>query len=83
LMYPGWTASVGGSPVVIDTQPQLKTMLIAVPVGEWRLTLTFVETAPRRLARWISLVALAVVALMLMAGRRGRHAGRDRRMMAG
>src|SRR5207248_11281681 len=37
LMYPGWTATCNGSPLVIDTQPQLKTMWIAVDRKSTRL----------------------------------------------
>jgi len=72
LMYKGWAARLDGSPVVIETHPRLKTMLIAVPAGERRLTLTFEETGTRRLARWISLVALVLIVFMFMAGRLGR-----------
>ncbi|MFL6215086.1 MAG: 6-pyruvoyl-tetrahydropterin synthase-related protein [Blastocatellia bacterium] len=66
LMYPGWIAMTDDSPAVIETNPSLKTMLIAIPPGNHRLTLLFTETAPRRFARWISVTALAALALSLV-----------------
>ena len=72
LMYPGWIATVDGSPAVIETYPSLKTMLIAMPAGDHRLTLIFTETTSRRIARWISLTAWFTLALLLIVSRRRR-----------
>jgi hypothetical protein len=78
LMYPGWIATVDDSPAVIDTDPSFKTMLIAIPPGNHRLLLLFTETAPRRIARWISLTVMVTLALLLVGNwlhlRRRRNA---------
>jgi Predicted integral membrane protein len=83
LMYPGWTATLDGLPLVIETHPQLKTMLINVPPGHQRLILAFNDTPTRRVAGRISLAALGMIAVMLLASRlrhqikRGGRAARD------
>ncbi|MFL6277116.1 MAG: 6-pyruvoyl-tetrahydropterin synthase-related protein [Blastocatellia bacterium] len=82
LMYPGWTASVNDSPTLIDTHPNLKTMLIAVPPGRQQVTIIFENTKGRTLAAIISLAALIVTAAMLAAGRLRHHLKR-RRMARG
>lgn len=78
LMYPGWTATVNGSPAVIETHPQFKTMLIHMPPGNQRVTIAFADTRARARAARISLCALGVAALMLLAGRLRLALGRRR-----
>ena len=69
LMYPGWTATLDGLPLGIETHPQLKTMLINLRPGHQRLTLVFNDTPTRRVAGRISLAALGLIAVMLLASR--------------
>lgn len=70
LMYPGWMATVDGSPVMIETDPQLKTMLIPVPPGKRQIVLVFQNTKLRLLANCISLAALVVLIALLLVKRR-------------
>jgi hypothetical protein len=82
LMYPGWTATVDGSPLIIETHPQLKTMLIGIPPGHQRLTLAFNDTPTRRVAGRISLAAFGVIVVMLLASRLRHQISRTRRRVA-
>jgi hypothetical protein len=82
LMYPGWTATLDGLPLAIETHPQLKTMLIAMPSGHQRLTLAFNDTRTRMVAGRISLAALGVIAVMLLASRLRHQIRRTRRRAA-
>ncbi|MEN3332641.1 MAG: hypothetical protein V7641_2006 [Blastocatellia bacterium] len=82
LMYPGWSATLDGLPVTIETHPQLKTMLIGIGPGHQRLTLTFNDTRTRRVAGRISLAALGVIAVMLLASRLRHQIRRTHRRAA-
>lgn len=78
LMYPGWTASVNDSPTLIDTHPNLRTMLIAVPPGRQQVTIVFENTKDRTLAAFISLSALVIAAAIRPASRLRHHLKRRR-----
>jgi hypothetical protein len=69
LMYPGWVVTVDNLPIAIETDPMLKTMLLAVPPGSHRLKLSFTETPMRRMARWISLTALVALTFLIVLSR--------------
>jgi hypothetical protein len=81
-MYPGWRATLDGLPIAIETHPRLKTMLIDLPPGHQRLTLTFNDTRTRVVAEFISLTALGVIAVMLLASRLRRQINRTSRRAA-
>jgi 6-pyruvoyl-tetrahydropterin synthase related domain len=82
LMYPGWAATLDGSPLMIDTDPQLHTMLIAVPPGRRQIVIVFKNTKLRLLSSSISLAALAMLgAMWLISG--WRHRPAHRRLKAG
>lgn len=82
LMYPGWQATLDGLPIAIETHPQLKTMLIDLPPGHQRLTLAFNDTRTRVVAECISLTALGLIAVMLLASRLRRQINRTSRRAA-
>jgi 6-pyruvoyl-tetrahydropterin synthase related domain len=77
LMYPGWTAMAGGSPLVVETDPRLNTMLIAVPPGQQQIMIVFQNTKARSAAAWMSLAALCMMtAALLICWARKRLTGR-------
>lgn len=79
LMYPGWTATLDGLPVAMETHPQLKTVLIDLPPGRHHLTMTFGDTRLRVYAGRISLAALGAIGLMLLIRCLGGQIRRVRR----
>ncbi len=68
LMYSGWAATLDGSPVAIETHPQLSTMLVMIPPGHHQLAIVFGNTKSRLAARVVSFAA-AVVLLVMLSGR--------------
>jgi 6-pyruvoyl-tetrahydropterin synthase related domain len=68
LMYGGWAATLDGSPVAIETHPQLSTMLVEIPPGHHHLVIVFRNTKPRLIA-WEISVAAGIILVMLLSGR--------------
>ncbi len=68
LMYRGWAATLDGSPVAIETHPQLSTMLIVIPPGHHQLAIVFRNTKLRAVALGISCAAAGIMLVMLLAG---------------
>lgn len=66
FMFPGWKAFVNDRAVPIQTQPDLKTMLIDVPQGSHTIKLIFSNTTTRLYAQALSLIALCVCALFIV-----------------
>jgi len=82
LMYSGWAATLDGSPVAIETHPQLSTMLVAIPPGHHQLIMVFGNTIPRLVARGVSCAAAGIIFVMffvtLLPGRLRLPARRQR-----
>jgi hypothetical protein len=56
---PGWTAAVDGQPVKAEPTDAIGLAGVAVPAGEHEVRLAFGATPLRRVAVWVSLLALA------------------------
>jgi hypothetical protein len=82
LMYPGWTATLGDSSLAIETHPQLNTMLIAVPPGQHRVAIVFKDTKMRVIAERLSLAAVWVIVVILLASHLRRRIRPTRRRAA-
>lgn len=63
--YPGWQAEVDGLGVPIGIENRSGAMLIGMPQGRHTLTLNFVDTPVRRLAKYLSLFSLATLLLYI------------------
>ncbi|MBU5612484.1 6-pyruvoyl-tetrahydropterin synthase-related protein [Geomonas azotofigens] len=61
--YPGWEAEVDGVKTPVGIEKQSGAMLVRVPQGRHTLTLNFVDTPVRRLAKYLSLLSLATLLL--------------------
>ena len=71
LFYPGWRASLDGSPARVEPDTASGTMVAEVPAGEHRLSLRFGETRARLLADALSgACLLASMAILLLRPRR-------------
>jgi hypothetical protein len=66
FMFPGWEAFVDGRAALVETHPDLKTMLIDVPQGSHTIKLIFSSTSTRRRAQTLSLIALSICGLLSM-----------------
>ncbi len=84
--YPGWRAflldgehgaPVREAPIVVEAEGTLGRITVPVPPGEGYLLLTFGDTPPRTVGRWISLATAALLLVLLVAAWR-----RDRRSRA-
>lgn len=64
--YPGWTARVDGKPAKAE-RANLSLMAVALPEGARTVEFTF-DSPPYRTGRTITLVVVAIAALMLFAG---------------
>jgi hypothetical protein len=69
FMFPGWKAFVNDRAVPIQTQPDLKTMLIDVPQGRHTIKLIFSNTTTRLYAQALSAIALCVCGLLIVLKR--------------
>jgi 6-pyruvoyl-tetrahydropterin synthase related domain len=58
--YPAWHVEVNGHPVKAESQETTGQMVIPVPAGENRVSVTFVRTWDRKLGGIVSLLALAL-----------------------
>jgi hypothetical protein len=65
LYFPGWAAQIDGVGVGITPQPASGLMLIALPAGRHRLTLTYVGTPAGQAGDWIG--GLALIGLVITA----------------
>jgi hypothetical protein len=76
--FPGWQATIDGAPDALLPHPQSGLVDVALPQGEYTLTLTFGATPLRRAAAWLSAIAwlgllsLTLLATIQMVQRRGR-----------
>ena len=55
---PGWSGTVDGKPVPTGPMDAIGVAGVAVPAGEHRVRLAFGQTPLRRVAKWVSLLAL-------------------------
>jgi hypothetical protein len=78
LYFPGWQALLDGAPVALAPHPRSGLVDVALPQGEYTLTVTFGATPLRRAAAWLSAIAwlgllsLTLVVTTQMLQRRGR-----------
>lgn len=72
--FPGWRASIDGSPAGIEIGNTWGNITVEVPAGAHTVTLDFGATPIRRKAEMISLVALAVLIVIFTMGRLKRPA---------
>ena len=74
--YPGWTASIDGTPAEIQTDSRFGAIQIQVPAGEHEIQLEFGSTPARRIGAVLSaLAALGWIAgSIVLRGRRSRTA---------
>jgi len=67
--YPGWTASVDGSPVAIETGEDLGDIRLNLDAGQHNITLNFLDTPIRRRGAQATKLSVAIVCfLLLVAG---------------
>ena len=59
--FPGWTAAVNGQPVPIKSSKDWGSIEIGLQPGTHRVTLDFLDTAPRRSFRLVSLSSFVVL----------------------
>ncbi len=59
--FPGWTATVDGRPVPINSSEDLGSMKVELRAGTHRLTLDFLETPVRRAFKIVTLCSLVLV----------------------
>ncbi len=82
FFYPGWKASVDGTPAPVSATPARGTILFPLAAGEHRIVLALAPTSVRRLALVLT-VATAGIALLVPGGarlvraRRARSRGRS------
>lgn len=77
--FPGWRATLNGTPVATRPDDARGLLAVDIPAGEQRLILSWAGTGLQRIADIISLLTLAgLVGLALFAGRKpsGRGLGR-------
>jgi hypothetical protein len=81
LYFPGWRATLDGTPLAISPHPGSGLIDLTVPAGEHTLELTFGPTPLRRLAEMISLLTwLGLVGLLvfqLISPKRPDHSDAD------
>lgn len=70
LDYPGWTVTIDGKPTAISGVPPLDSMRISVPPGQHDLRLSDPGTLVDRVGAGISLGALLILAIIIIAPRR-------------
>ncbi|MBN8619085.1 MAG: hypothetical protein J0L63_09265 [Anaerolineae bacterium] len=68
--FPGWQAQLDGAPIEITPEPEHGLITIAVPAGEHTLVLNYAGTSVQHIAPLISLLSLALVAWLIITGRR-------------
>jgi hypothetical protein len=64
--YPGWTASVDGSPVAIETGEDLGDIRLNLDAGQHNITLDFLDTPVRRRGVQATMLSVAIVCLLLL-----------------
>lgn len=70
--FPGWRATVNGSPVEVAPCTEAGLICVAVPAGESRVVLTYAGTPVQNAADYVALAGLLLTILMLFFGlRRG------------
>lgn len=70
--YPHWVARLNGSEIAINTEPNSGLMLLDLPVGSHKLTLTYeVNSFSERVARWISIATCLLLAAGVLKRRIG------------
>ncbi len=62
--YPAWRVEVNGRPVQAVTRDGTGQMLVPVEAGTNRVQITFIRTWDRSVGAWISLLALALTAML-------------------
>ncbi len=67
LAWPGWRATLDGQPAAASAQPGSGRLTVAVPAGGHVVTLTLVRTPLRRAAELLSLGALLITLILLLA----------------
>jgi len=65
--YPGWTATVDGSPAALETGEDLGDIRLDLDPGDHRIVLDFLETPIRRRGRIATLASFAIVCSILIA----------------
>jgi hypothetical protein len=76
--YPGWIASIDGSPARIE-RGALGEITLRVPAGHHQIELRFINTVIRRVGNWLTLLAVCIILVLLWDGfgrREGRGSGR-------
>ena len=73
--YPAWKVTVNGVPVRAETHEVTGQMMIPLKAGEDQIRITFARTWDRTWGAVISLITLALVALLILRDRR-RYAAR-------
>ncbi len=68
--FPGWRATVDGTPIQTEVVEPEGLIAVRVPPGEHRLELRFEDTEVRRVGHWVSLASLGVCVLLLVAADR-------------
>ena len=66
--FPGWTASVDGQQVPINTSEELGDMEIELHAGTHQITLDFLDTPTRRKMRIVTLCSFGLLVAMTGAG---------------
>jgi len=74
--YPGWQATVDGSPVDVTPEPETGLVTFTVPGGRHRLEVWFGETPLRLLADGLSVLSLVILAVFGLFTKSARREGK-------
>ncbi len=63
-LFPGWTATIDGSPLIISANNKFHLMTVTVPTGDHTINFRFQNTFVRTIANYISILGLVVFAVL-------------------
>lgn len=66
LYWPGWMATIDGRPAELRAFPSSGLMALDIPAGEHVVSLKLGRTPVRRIAEWVSLGAMLLVAFLFI-----------------
>jgi len=66
FMFPGWTAMIDGQKASPRAEFQRKTIIVDLPPGEHIVALDFSNTTTRTVAKWVSIAALILCAIVFI-----------------
>lgn len=75
--YPGWVAQLNGRDVLLTPSHPYGLITLPVPAGEHTIRIFWRETTSRRVANWVSVVAMLVVVGLGLAGGLGSRGAEE------